>query len=84
MAAKKENREQLVAEATEKWIEMETSDLLKELEALEEQEERLSQEKALIRALKKALKEVIANRDDDWFEPDYSSEDRLHTMRIDY
>ena len=87
MAATKEIRARKVDEATQKWIEMETSDLVKELNELEEKEELLSEEISIIRALKKALKEILKDRDLDeiYRSDDYmSEEDMLRSLNGDY
>lgn len=87
MAATKEIRARKVEEATQRWIEMETSDLVKELNELEEKEELLSEEISIIRALKKALKEILKDRDLDeiYRSDDYmSEEDMLRSLNGDY
>ncbi|MBE6444860.1 MAG: hypothetical protein E7019_02220 [Alphaproteobacteria bacterium] len=87
MAATKETRARKVEEATQRWIEMETSDLVKELNELEEKEELLSEEISIIRALKKALKEILKDRDmDDIYRSDdyMSEEDMLRSINGDY
>ena len=70
MAARHATREQKVAEATERWMNMETSDLIDEMKELEEKEELLSEEVSVIRALKKALKEILQERDLDIYSSD--------------
>lgn len=74
MAANKEFVERKVSEAVEMWLDMETSDLIKELRTLEEKELYLSQERSLNRALKKALKEILSDREDDELFNPYSEE----------
>ena len=72
---KTEARNEKVNQAIEKWMDMETSDLYKELNDLNRQEEDHTEELALIRALRKALKEVLADRDCEEPEEDWNNND---------
>ena len=81
MANLREIREQKVNEAKERWYNMETSELVAELRKLNEQEENHSENLTLIKALKKALKEVLSNRnEDELFDPDHSADDNLESV----
>lgn len=81
MASVREIREQKVNEAKERWYNMETSELVAELKTLNEQEECHSENLLLIKALKKALKEVLSNRnEDELFDPDCSADDNLRSV----
>ncbi len=72
---KTEIREEKVNQAIEKWMDMETSELFDVLNDLNQQEEDRSEELTLIRALKKALKEVLADRDCEEPEEDWNNND---------
>lgn len=63
MATKKEIRDQKVSDAIERWLEMELSELLKEQQQLQEMENFHMEEISIIKALKKALNDIIADRD---------------------
>ncbi|MBE6453503.1 MAG: hypothetical protein E7017_01280 [Alphaproteobacteria bacterium] len=79
MATTKRVREQKVAEAVERWNEMFSSELIEELQKLNEQEEFHTEELSLVRALKKALKELLTDREIDNYEDDMSK-DNLRSM----
>ncbi|MBQ8661590.1 MAG: hypothetical protein IJ482_04615 [Alphaproteobacteria bacterium] len=79
---KKEIREEKVNQAIEKWMDMETSDLFEELNDLNRQEEDRAEELSLIRALRKALKEVLADRDCDEPEQDWSNKDSQKSIHV--
>ena len=79
---KKEIREEKVSQAIEKWMDMETSDLFEELNDLNRQEEDRAEELSLIRALRKALKEVLADRDCDEPEQDWSNKDSQKSIHV--
>lgn len=79
---KKEIREEKVNQAIEKWMDMETSDLFEELSDLNRQEEDRTEELSLIRALRKALREVLADRDYDEPEQDWSNKDAQRSISV--
>lgn len=79
---KKEIREEKVNQAIEKWMDMETSDLFEELNDLNRQEEDRAEELSLIRALRKALKEVLADRDCDEPEQDWPNNASQKTIPV--
>ena len=72
MATKKETRYKKVREATERWFEMETSELLYELNELKTKEDLLLEELPTIRALRRALEGVLRDRDVDMEYPEDS------------
>lgn len=78
--AKKKNRSQQVSEAIERWQEMETSELLLEQQALKDKEDFHMEEISLIKALKKALKEILADRDVSNCYGDDNPDDGLRTI----
>lgn len=79
---KQEIREEKVNQAIEKWMDMETSELFDVLNDLNQQEEDRSEELTLIRALKKALKEVLADRDCEEPEEDWSNNDSQKSIPV--
>lgn len=79
---KKEIREEKVNQAIEKWMDMETSDLFEVLNDLNRQEEDRTEELSLIRALRKALREVLADRDCDEPEQDWFKEDSQKSIHV--
>ncbi|MBE6459013.1 MAG: hypothetical protein IJW72_07280 [Alphaproteobacteria bacterium] len=79
---KQEIREEKVNQAIEKWMDMETSELFDVLNDLNQQEEERTEELTLIRALKKALKEVLADRDCEEPEEDWSNNDSQKSIPV--